>query len=103
MTTATLSVAETILHQLGGRRFIAMTGAKNFVTSPDSLFFALPANFAKHGINKVRITLNCRDLYDIEFAKMRGLKYTVIATLSDVYAENLRDVFTDATGLDTHL
>jgi len=34
---ADLTVAKTILEQLGGELFVAMTGAKNFVGTEDSL------------------------------------------------------------------
>ena len=34
-TTQTMKVAETILAQLGGGMFLAMTGAKNLVVAPD--------------------------------------------------------------------
>lgn len=38
-----LQVANTILMQLGGRRFSMMTGAKQFVAIERRLLFALPA------------------------------------------------------------
>ncbi|HFN7312713.1 TPA: hypothetical protein ACHGUK_004268 [Escherichia coli] len=43
-------VATEILNQLGGNRFIAMTGAKNFTCFDENgesgLCFRLPSNFA---------------------------------------------------------
>lgn len=41
------AIAETILSQLGGRRFIAFTGAKEFVAIESGLMFRLPARLAK--------------------------------------------------------
>ena len=38
-------VAETILAQLGGRKFQVMTGAKYFLGGADYLQFKLPSNF----------------------------------------------------------
>jgi hypothetical protein len=97
-------VAQTILQQLGGNKFIAMTGAKSFVGGTDRLMFSLPANFAKGGINKVRITVTPADLYNVEFMKIRGVQSVkVIAEVDGVYAEDLRRIFTSETGLDTHL
>lgn len=105
----------TIYNQLGGSRFAAMTGYKNGLSIPNGLLFLLPSRFAKDGINKVRITLNGRDLYDMEFIKVgpqpsfKGLmagkeqKITVVATRSDVFCDQLQSVFTSITGLDTHL
>lgn len=104
MTTATnLQVAETIRDQLGGRRFDVMTGAKLHIGGANYLTFRLPSNFARNGINCVRITLNALDLYDVEFLKVRGVKVAEVATECNVYGDNLRAVFTAATGLDTSL
>lgn len=99
-----MEVANTILQQLGGRKFITMTGAKNFIGSDNSLIFALPNKMAKGGINKVRITLNTSDYYDIEWLKIRGTTVTVVAPPSTmVDAESLQAVFTSVTGLHTRL
>ncbi|WP_022721619.1 hypothetical protein [Rhodopseudomonas sp. B29] len=98
------TIAQTILEQLGGRRFVAMTGARNFLSHNDgALSFALPSNFATAGINRVKITLTPTDDYTIEFAKVRGVSIKTIASVDGVYADTLRDVFTDRTGLDTSL
>ena len=96
-------VADTILHQLGGSRFITMTGAKSFVGDDKMLMFSLPANFAKGGVNKVRITLQPDDLYTIEFFKIRGTNVKPIAKHEDVSVDRLRAVFADETGLRTSL
>lgn len=98
-------VAQTIYEQLGGRRFAAMTGARDFVSDGNTLRFRLPARFARRGITRVRIDYHPgQDLYEIQFARIRGL-YTldVIERAAGVYAEDLQRIFTDATGLDTHL
>lgn len=96
-------VAETIFEQLGGRRFIVMTGARHFVADGNVLRFRLPSNFTKDGINAVRITLNCMDTYDLVFSNVNGLDVTEIVTVTDIYADQLRDVFRLETGLDTTL
>ena len=95
--------AEMVLKQLGGNKFIAMTGAKEFVQHKNYIRFKLPSRFAKDGINFVKITLNSKDLYDMEFGKVRGLNYKVIKTESDVHGDMLKRVFKAVTGLDTHL
>lgn len=96
-----MTVANTILEQLGGNRFSCMTGAKNFVGGENMLMFSITK--ANGGINKVRITLNANDLYDVEFFKMGKFDYKVIAEQSDVYADSLRAVFTAHTNLYTSL
>lgn len=96
--------ALTIYQQLGGGKFQAMTGAKNFVyTTPPvvSLRFRIPK--AKNGINSVKITLNSMDTYDVEFGKVRAGAYTVISTHEGYYNDMLQSLFTAQTGLDTHL
>lgn len=98
------TVPQIILQQLGGGKFIAMTGAKGFVGGENMLMFSLPARFAKDGINKVRITLEPSDTYKVEFMKIRGTQpVKVIAEVEDVYCDSLRRVFTSHTGLDTRL
>ncbi len=96
-------VAETILVQLGGGRFITITGARNFLADGNTLRFRLPSNFAKLGINVVSVRLNGRDLYDVTFTRVRGNRSMVIAEHQDVYSDSLREIFTSETGLDTSL
>lgn len=96
-------VAETILEQLGGNRFVVMTGARSFLADGNALRFRLPSNFASHGINAVSVTLNGADTYDLVFSKARGSSVTEVASVTHVYADQLRDVFRSETGLDTTL
>ena len=98
-----MKVANEILRQLGGNRFIAMTGARMFVGSEDSLSFSIPGNITKNHFNKVRIVLKPTDTYTVSFFKIRGVHIDMISERTMVYADNLRDVFTNFTGLDTHL
>ena len=96
-------VAATIWAQLGGHRFVRMTGAKNLVCSENSLMFSLPQRFAKDGINKVRVLLTPDDLYNVAFMKIRGMKVETVRDFEGVYAEDLQDIFTRTTGLYTRL
>jgi hypothetical protein len=98
-------VAQTILTQLGGRRFLIMTGAKQLIGSEAMLMFALPKNlhYVKDKINKVRITLEPNDTYTVTCYYVRGVQCKTIAIESDVYAEDLQRCFTRITGLETHL
>lgn len=96
------TVAGIILEQLGGNKFIAMTGAKNFTRDGSSLRFKLPRS-ARDGINLVTITLDPSDTYTVQFAKYRALYVYPVKTVSDVYADSLTRVFTDATGLAVSL
>lgn len=70
---------------------------------PSALSFRLPANFAKKGINYVRIDLNGMDLYDITFSRYRGLDLVHEEKVRDIGCEQLRCLFTQVTGLATSL
>lgn len=96
--------ATTILQQLGGNRFLAMTGARQLLNTGDGLQFSLPRG-AVNKANKVRITLTQRDDYRVEFLRYspRTLECTTLSQDDGVYAENLRQVFTSRTGLDCTL
>ena len=92
---------------MGGNKFIAMTGAKNLSTDGNALQFKLPSNFAKDGINFVKIRLMPDDTYQMEFSKIRMKQHVPtikpIKTLDNVYCDQLQELFTSVTGLDTHL
>lgn len=96
-------VSNTILEQLGGRRFIAMTGAKDLIGNTDSLMFRLPRGFAKGGINLVKISLRQTDTYSVEALKLDPAECKIIERVDFVFAEDLQRLFTRITGLDTHL
>lgn len=93
------SVAQEILQQLGGNKFLAMTGAKQLVGDTRSLQFSLRAR----GINKMRITLDASDTYTLEGFSYRNLTMKKVWEKSGIYADDLQTVFTQMTGLDTHL
>lgn len=93
------TVATTILEQLGGRRFLVMTGAKHLLAHPHALSFQLPSNFAKNGINRVRIELNAMDLYDVTFSRCRGIEVQFEEKVHGIDCEQLRGVLTETTGL----
>ena len=100
MPATTLEVANTILQQLGARRFIAMTGAKNFVGSADSLTFRIPR---ANGISQVRVTLTAGDDYTMQFIGKRGDQLAVLKEITGVYCDQLQSIFTAETGLYTRL
>ena len=99
-------VSTTILDQLGGNRFIVMTGAKNFIGSDNALSFKIGKNNSK--ANCVRIELTVMDTYTITFRQVRksleiGFKLKEIKKVEGVYNDSLQEIFTEVTGLDTHL
>ena len=102
-------IATTILEQLGGRKFVVMTGSSQFIAFDNGLTMKLTKNISK--ANRMTVTLNEMDLYDIKFEKvvaprMNKKDYTfstgstkMIAEFKDVYADQLRDIFTETTGM----
>jgi hypothetical protein len=101
-----MSVAQEILNQLGGNKFIAMTGAKKIYTWNEyALYFELPPNKTKAKI--FIITLTPMDVYKIEVFKKSTLKAQVIQgkpamvsvkELDGIYCDQLKDVIEDLTG-----
>ena len=106
-------MTKTILNQLGGNRFITMTGANYFMGIENGLRFRICKNKSKANI--VKITLNSMDLYDVEFIKHTPFKFNpktmtfreekteTIETINNCYGNMLQDIFTKITGLYTHL
>ena len=102
----TMDVANTIVEQLGGRKFIAMTGAHTFLGDADSVSFALSGGggFCKSGINRVHIKLEPSDTYTMTFYRLtRGTKLATVATHADVYFDSLQELFARETGLAVSL
>lgn len=89
-------IAQTIINQLGGNCFIAMTGAKQFVSFADGVQFSLPRG------RKVRISLNA-DLYSLELFTIRTGTVRRLGLETQIYADKLAAEFSKMTGLDTHL
>lgn len=92
-------VAKTILSQMGGASKLAlMIGAKNFVSGDNSVSFRWKAK-SKNKANAVRITLNGKDLYDVEFIRIHGVNVKTISEHNDIYADMLIELFETQTGL----
>jgi len=98
-----MAVAKTIIEQFGGGRSTYMIGAKNIVAHNEknggvsmkhmkTTINSKPANYFK-------VLLNENDLYDLEFGWIRGHTYTVRETFTNVFAEDLKELFEDTTKL----
>ena len=100
-----ISIANTIIDQLGGNKFKTMTGARGFCALESGLAFKLPGGggFCKNGINYVKIRLNSLDTYDVEFWTYRKMIGQKIAEHNGIYDDMLQDIFKSETGLNTHL
>lgn len=89
-------VANSILSQLGGSgRLNAMTGAYAFGDTGNGLSFKIKNQKA----NYVKITLNSRDLYDVEVGRTRGYTYKVVNEATDLFADQLKPFIEQSTGM----
>jgi hypothetical protein len=89
-------IAQTILNQLGGmNRLIAFTGAYNFVAINNGVSFRIKNPKA----NYIKITLNGKDLYDLEVGRIRGTDYKVVGKQSDLYYDMLKSEIEKFTGM----
>ena len=94
-------IAGTILQQLGGNRFIAMTGANSFYADNGTMGFKLPKTKPGTGIKYVKIKLDLgKDLYDLSFHKNNG---DTIETIPGLFFDQLIPQFEEKTGLATSL
>lgn len=111
------TIAENILVQLGGRKFIALTGCNNFHTSGDQDFLEMniPRNASK--ANRCLIKYNrSTDTYDVKFYRHRNASFsqsryiktgngwsdakdTELKRYDGVYCDMLREIFTGYTGM----
>ena len=109
MTTANenIAIAATILDQLaaapvgrGWGRLKAMMNIRNLAYGKQSVQF----NFSGcKKYNKVQISLNGDDLYDMIFVPTRNPSTKNIVTVAGIFDDQLAEQFTYVTGLDTHL
>ena len=108
-----MKVAEIILQQMGGNKFLAMTGANHLVADGNTLRMSLPKNLSK--ANKLYITLEADDTYTMRFFKYTAGrlnkktyewtedKVTEIKEVKGVYCDMLQSIFTETTGMYTYL
>lgn len=107
-----MKVAEIILEQLGGNKFLAMTGAHHLVSDKNTLQMQLPKNASK--ANRLHITLDAMDTCTMhffyyypgkfnKFYEWVGEKIQDVEIFEGVYCDMLQDIFTSVTGMYTHL
>ena len=97
-----MTVAKTILEQLGGNKFRMMTGAKHFGARDNSLSMKIGRNSSNS--NYLKITLNSMDTYDMEFAKVTKMgEKKSVTEYNNIYNDMLTDQFTAHTGMYTKL
>lgn len=97
-----MEIANTILEQLGGNKFIAMTGSHTFIADKKALIMTLTRNKAR--AKQLRIELNDKDLYDMTFYNVnQDFDHEIVTRHEDAPAEIIQNLFTATTGLYTSL
>jgi hypothetical protein len=106
-----MNVAQTILSQLGGNKFLSITGAHSLVGGDDFLRMKLRRN--KSRANYLTITLMPDDTYTMRFwyysekfnMNTLEIKRTdkTIAEYDGIYFDQLQEIFTEVTGMYTRL
>ena len=98
-----MTVAETILKQMGGAsRISMMIGVKQFLTEENAVSFKFKAG---RKANYCRVELLSDDTYKMEIKKLSmsrktgEFKQKVIMETSGLYWDQLKDVFERNTGL----
>lgn len=120
-TVSKIGNYQDIFQQIGGNKFLAMTGSKVKYYGYDKngyvyLMFQLSKNQSKAQFLKIQ--LNDKDLYNMEFSKIKktlnkeyaaiGIKIydetiETIKIYEDVHCDQLQEIFTDMTGMYTRL
>lgn len=99
------NVAETILNQLGGNKFIVMTGSKNFLNIGNGLRMKLSRNKSKAQYLKIELTGS--DLYNMTFFSAKTTDSDIVLTTKEkiegVYFDQMNRIFEQVTGLYTSL
>lgn len=93
--------AQTILSQIGNKS-LYMIGAKGIHAVENGVGFQV-AKVAAGFSNRVTITLNSLDLYDIEFFTIRKHQKKVNKVFNDVYFDGLNQCIEQGTGHYTSL
>lgn len=94
-------LAHAILEHLGGKRFLAMTGARDLLAIEAGLSFRLPAHLARDNITHVAIQIELKPTYTISFERVSVAKQTIeqVRALNGVMPDELQAYFHEITGL----
>lgn len=91
-------IGKQIWQQLGGNQFYAMTGSKALFIE-DGVKIILKPNRVRARYLVIR--LQDTDTYSVKFLDGSAMK--VRREFTGVYCDQLRKIFTEVTGMDTHL
>ena len=96
-------ISQEILKQLGGNKFIAMTGSHTFMCD-DKGNLSMKLRRNNSTFNYLKISLNDQDTYNMLFLKASPSKgITKEQKIENVYNDQLTKIFESTTGLRTSL
>lgn len=81
-------IASDIMAQLGGHKFVVMTGARDIVALDRGVKFRIGRNASK--ANMIRVTLTSMDTYIVEFIK-RGRELNPVTLLAKVFRDGMSE------------
>ena len=92
-----------ILRQLGGNRFLAMTGTTGLVYDNESrsVSMQLRRNISKAKWLKIKLTV--MDVYTMQFFALKNDTPIIVREFTGIYNDMLQSIFTEVTGLNTSL
>lgn len=105
-------IANTILAQLGGNKFLAMTGSHQLTYSSKERYLQMKLRRNASGAQYLKITLEPNDVYTMEFFKVKTKRESgfvvdyervEVKKIEYVYEDGLQPLFTSITELRTHL
>lgn len=99
-TMDSMTIANTIKDQLG-RMTLMMIGTKQLAAIQNGIRIVHSCRGSK--TNRIEITLNGLDLYDMKFIKVWGQKVNTIAEVENVYCDQLHEMIEQHTGLYTRI
>lgn len=92
-----------IMQQLGGNKFIAMTGSTNFVYDEQSQSISMKLRRNASKAQYLKILLTVMDVYTMQFISFTSGELVIVKECNNVYNDGLQSMFTSVTGLNTHL
>ena len=95
-----MSVAETILQQLGGQRFTAMTGSKNSLADGNRLTITLDEATDTYRMRFYKYTAGRLNKKTFEWVPDKVVE---VAEFDNVYCDMLQELFTQVTWMYTRL
>lgn len=101
MNQRNIEIGQTIIQQIGGRAFYMLGQRGPIVITDNGIQFGIGRNEKR--VNKIRVTLNGLDLYDVEFYNVRRCDWKKVSEETNIYFDQLHAAIERNTGMYTSL